>query len=84
MCLSDAKSGILFMRQSNFAHIQHNVTQSTVITAEWDNPRLHQTRIRQNAAAKDTKTKEEKLLTFGRLQVGRNLHKEILTSSANT
>ena len=35
-------------------------------------------RINPNAAAMDAETKEEKLLTFGKSQVGRDLHQDTL------
>ena len=41
--------------------------ENTAIVAEWHNARLQQTRPSPNAAAIDAKTKEEKLLTFGRV-----------------
>ena len=51
--------------------------------AKWHNLRLQQMRTSPNAAAVDTETKEEKLLTFGRILVGRDLQQDTLISTAN-
>jgi len=59
---------------------RYSVIESTAIVAGQHNPRLQQMRTSTNAAATDTKTKEEKLLTFGRPQVGRDLQQNALTS----
>ena len=58
--------------------------ESTAIVAGQHNPRLQQMSTSTNAAATDTKTKEEKLLTFGRPQVDRNLQQDTFASTANT
>ena len=50
--------------------------ESTVITAGWRSPRLQKARISPNAAAVDTETKEKKLLTLKRPQVGRDLQQD--------
>jgi len=57
--------------------------ESTAIIAEWHNPGLQQTRTSPNAAAVDTETNEEKLLTFSRPLVGKDLQQDTLTTSAN-
>ena len=46
--------------------------ESIATIAERHNPRLQQIKTSPNAAAMDTEPKEEKLLTFGRPQVGRD------------
>jgi len=47
--------------------------KNTAVIADGHNCRLQQMRTSPNAAAVDTETKEEKLLTFGRPPVGREL-----------
>ena len=53
------------------------------ITAERHNPRLQQRRTNPYTTAMDTEIKEEKVLTFGRPQVGRDLQQDTPTSTAN-
>ena len=55
--------------------------ESTAIIGERHNSGLQQIRTRPNAAA--TVTEEEKLLTFGRHPVGRDLQQDPLASTAN-
>jgi len=57
--------------------------ESTVIVAEQHNPRLQKMRTSPNAPAVDTETKEEKLLTFRRPQVGSDLQGDPFASTAN-
>ena len=46
---------------------------STAIAANWHNSKLQQVRANPNAAAMDTETKHEKLLTFGRPMIVRDI-----------
>ena len=57
--------------------------ESIAVIAEWHNPRLQEMRTSPNAAAVDAETKEEKLLTFGRPPVGKDLQQDTLTFTAN-
>lgn len=59
------------------------MTESTVITAEWQSLWLQQTKTNPNRAAEDTETKEKKLLTIGKPQVGSNLQQDTFASTAN-
>lgn len=56
--------------------------ESITVVAGWHNPRLKQMKTSSNAAAMDIETKEEKLLTLGRSQIGRDLQRNILASTA--
>ena len=56
--------------------------ENTAIAAQWHNPGLEQMRTRLNAAAVEKETKEEKLLTFGRPQIHRNLKQNTFVSTA--
>jgi len=53
------------------------VKESTIIIEGWHNPWLKQTGTSPNAATMNIKTKEEKLLTFGRPQLSKTLPQEI-------
>ena len=57
--------------------------ESPAIVAEWHDPKLQQMRTSPNAAAIDTETKEEKLLTSGRPHISRDLQQDTLTFTAN-
>lgn len=56
--------------------------ENTVIIAGWQSPRLQQMRTSLNAAAVDSETKEENLLTLRRPQVGWDLQQDTLSSAA--
>ena len=57
--------------------------ESIAMIAEWYNPRLQQIRTNPNTTAVDAEIKKEKLLTFGRPQIHRNLQRDALTSTAS-
>jgi len=60
----------------------YSVKESTAIKVGWQSPRIQQKRTNPNAVI-DTEMKEEKLLTSGRPQVGRDLQQNTLASTAN-
>ena len=65
-------------------YIKHyNAMESTAIIAGYQSPRQQQVRISPNAAAVYTETKEKKLLTLRRPQVGRDLQQDTLASTTN-
>ena len=57
--------------------------ESIAIIVGWQSHWLQQTRTSPNAAAVNTKTKEENLLTIGRPQVDWDLQQDTFTSTAN-
>jgi len=59
------------------------VRENTAEIAGWQSQWLQQMRTSPNAAAVDAKTKEEKLLTSERSQVGKDLQRDTLASTAN-
>lgn len=61
----------------------YSVMESIAIIAEQHNTRIQQVRTSPNAALVDTEMKEEKLLSFGRPPVGKDLKKYTLSSAAN-
>lgn len=61
----------------------YSTMESTAIKVGWQSPRIQQKRTNPNAVI-DTETKEEKLLTSGRPQVGRDLQHEMPLPSLPT
>lgn len=57
--------------------------ESTTTVVEWHNPQLQQMKTSPSTAGIDKKKKEEKLPTFGRPQVDRDLHQDTLTFTTN-